>query len=228
MKKLSILLVAFLFTAGMAFAQNNDASIDQVGDNHDATITQIGAMNSALVLQTADDGREGSDVATATIEQEGTGNVAGLRQRAFYGNAQATIVQVGDNNRVEGPNEGTNFYQNHGLNVLDVNMNGDDNVLYGLQGEGQKNANSLLVSIYGNSNEVGSFQHYGSADINIDGDLNEVLLSQRSSHPSTEQTANIDLLGSDNFVDVFQTGDSHTATVDVMGSNNSAEISQYN
>jgi len=228
MKTLLTFITVLLFTVGSAFAQSNDASIDQVGDNHDATITQIGAMNSAVINQSADQGREGSDVATASIEQEGTGNVAGLRQRAFFGNAQASIVQVGDNNRVEGPNEGSNFFQNHGLNVLDVSMTGNDNVLYGLQGEGQKNANSLLVSIYGDSNEVGSFQHYGSANVNIDGDLNEVLLSQRSSLSSTEQTANIDLIGSDNFVDVFQTGDSHTATIDVMGSNNSATISQYN
>ena len=33
MKKLTTLIVAFLFTAGMAFAQNNnEATVDQVGD----------------------------------------------------------------------------------------------------------------------------------------------------------------------------------------------------
>ncbi|MEX0661825.1 MAG: curlin repeat-containing protein [Balneolaceae bacterium] len=222
MKTLLTFITALLFTVGTAFAQSNDASIDQVGDDHEATITQVGATNSASVEQTADAGREGDDIGTATVDQDGTGNVVGLRQRAFYGDAEATITQIGDNNRVD------DFYQNHGLNLLDVSMTGNDNVLYGTQGESQKNANSLLLSVIGNSNDMGTFQHYGSAEVNIDGDYNEVLLSQRSSHSSTEQTANIDLIGSDNFVDVTQTGESHTANVDVSGSFNSATITQHN
>ena len=50
MKKLTTLLVAMLFTAGMAFAQSNEATIDQVGDDHEAMIDQLGFPISILNL----------------------------------------------------------------------------------------------------------------------------------------------------------------------------------
>lgn len=228
MKKLTTLLVAMLFTAGMAFAQSNDATIDQVGDDHDATITQAGSLNGAYVEQTADAGREGSDVGTATIEQTGSENSVNLRQRAFYGDAEAIIVQLGDRNRVEGTAPGNDFLQNHGLNIIDVYMEGDDNVLYSLSSEAQKNANTLLLDIQGNTNEVGLFQHFGYGEVDLVGDANDVVLSQRAGGTSTEQTAYVDVLGSDNMVDIFQTGDSHVSNVNVTGDFNTSTISQTN
>ena len=228
MKKLSTLLVALFFTAGMAFAQSNDASIDQVGDDHEATISQTGAMNSAFVEQTADAGREGSDVGEATVTQTGAENYVNLRQRNFFGNNEATITQLGDGNRVQGTTASSAFYQNHGLNVIDVRMEGNDNTLYSLAGEAQKNVNTFLLDILGSDNSVGMFQHFGYGDVSIEGSSNSVVLYQRSGSNATAQSAHVDISGGDNMVDIYQNGESHTATVDIIGYSNTATISQSN
>lgn len=229
MKTLLTLTTALIFTAGSAFAQTNDASIDQVGDDHEATISQTGSMNAAYVTQTADAGREGDDLGTATVTQDGSENYVNLRQRSFYGDSEATITQLGDGNSVRGSSLGSEFVQNHGLNVIDVMMDGDDNTLYSLVGSAaQKNVNTLLLDILGDNNSVGLFQHFGFGDVDIDGSSNSVSLSQRSSANATAQTAYVDIMGSDNMVGITQTGESHTATVDVTGSFNSSTITQSN
>ncbi|MEX0722712.1 MAG: hypothetical protein WD053_02480 [Gracilimonas sp.] len=228
MKKLTTLLVAILFTGGMAIAQSNNATVDQTGDDHEVTISQVGTLNSSNIDQTADAGRFGDDVAEATITQEGASNEVNLSQRAFYGDAEASITQLGDGNRVEGTAQGEDFRQNHGLNIIDVFMQGNDNVLSGSQSEAQKNVNSLYVDMLGNSNTMNTFQHYGYADVILDGDNNIVDLSQRSNHPSTSQTAYIDVFGSDNSASVMQTGQSHTANVNVTGNSNTSSITQGN
>lgn len=229
MKTLLTLTTALLFTAGSAFAQTNDASIDQVGDDHDATITQAGSMNMAYVEQTADAGREGADVGTATVTQTGADNYVNLLQRSFYGDSEATITQLGDGNSVRGSSLGSAFMQNHGLNVIDVMMDGDDNTLYSLVGSAaQKNVNTLLLDIFGNENNVGLFQHFGYADVDIEGSSNSVVVDQRSSANATAQTALVDIFGGDNTVGITQTGASHTATAEVTGSFNTSTITQSN
>lgn len=226
MKKLTTLLLVMLFTAGMALAQSNNATIDQIGDDHESTITQVGSLNGAFVEQTADAGREGDDVGTATIEQTGSENSVNLRQRAFFGDAEADIVQLGDRNRVEGTAPGNDFLQNHGLNIVDVYMEGNDNVLYSLRSEAQKNANELYLEITGNENNVGMEQETGYGDVSIDGDLNNVMLSQLGNN-SAYNSALVDIIGNENGVDVTQTMDSNSATVNVNGSFNSATVSQH-
>ena len=71
MKKLSTLLIALFFTAGMAFAQSNGnyAKQSQTGDDNEALIEQIGNGNSATQLQTDDEN-------DADIYQEGNDNSA--------------------------------------------------------------------------------------------------------------------------------------------------------
>lgn len=228
MKTLLTLTTALLFTAGSAFAQTNDASIDQVGDDHEATITQAGSMNMAYVEQTADAGREGADVGTATVSQTGDENYVNLRQRSFFGDSEATITQLGDGNSVQGTSAASAFLQNHGLNVIDVRMEGDDNTLYSLRGEAQKNVNTLLLDILGDGNSVGLLQEFGFGDVDIEGSSNSVVLDQKSSSNATAQSAHVDIMGSDNMVDVYQRGGSHMADVDMTGSFNSASITQGN
>ena len=229
MKTLLTLTTALLFTAGSAFAQTNDASIDQVGDDHDATITQAGSMNMAYVEQTIRADRSGDDIGEATITQTGDENYVNLLQRSFFGDSEATITQLGEGNSVRGSSEGSAFMQNHGLNVIDVMMDGDNNTLYSLVGSAaQKNVNTLELDILGNENSVGLFQHFGFGDVDIDGSSNSVTLSQRSGANATAQTAYVDILGSDNMVGITQTGDSHTATVDISGSMNTSTITQSN
>lgn len=228
MKTLLTLTTALLFTAGSAFAQTNDASIDQVGDDHDATITQAGSMNMAYVEQTADAGREGADVGTADVTQTGSDNYVNLRQRSFYGDSEATITQLGDGNSVQGTSATSQFLQNHGLNVVDVMMEGDDNTLYTLASEAQKNVNTFLLDILGDANMVGMKQHFGYGDIDIEGDANMVTLAQHANSNANAHSALVDIFGSENTVDVSQTGHAQTATVDVTGSFNTSAITQSN
>lgn len=225
MKKLTTLITIMLFAVGMAFAQTNDATIDQIGDDHESTITQVGSLNGAYVEQTADAGREGADVGTATIEQTGSENSVNLRQRAFYGDAEADIVQLGDRNRVEGTAPGNDFLQNHGLNIVDVYMEGDDNVLSSLRAEAQKNANEFYLDIVGSDNSVAMQQETGYGDVNIAGDLNNVTLSQLGNN-AAYNTGLVDIIGNENMVSVTQTMDSNSAAVNVNGSFNSATVTQ--
>ena len=225
MKKLSILIVAFLFTAGMAFAQSNDATIDQVGDDHEAMIDQIGFSNAAYVDQT--DGGSNGD-AYADILQQGDENYVNLNQRAFFGfpdESDATITQIGDRNRVEGTSATSAFYQNQPGGVVEVRMEGDDNRLYSLRGEAQKNKNEFFLDILGSDNTVGMEQENGSGDVKITGDLNTVTLSQLGNN-TIFNTAKVGILGNENGVSVTQTMDSNSAMVNVDGSFNSATITQ--
>lgn len=228
MKTLLTLTTALLFTAGSAFAQTNDASIDQLGDDHEATISQTGAMNAAYVEQTADAGREGADVGEATVTQSGADNYVNLRQRNFYGDSEATITQLGDGNSVRGTSATSSFLQNHGLNVIDVMMDGNDNTLYSLAAEAQKNVNTLLLDILGDDNSVGLSQHYGYSEVDIEGSLNSVVLDQNAGSYANSQSAYVDILGSDNMVDVSQSGSAHTANVDITGGFNTSAITQSN
>jgi hypothetical protein len=228
MKTLLTLTTALLFTAGSAFAQSNDASIDQVGDDHDATISQTGAMNAAYVTQTADAGREGADVGAATVTQTGAENYVNLRQRSFYGDSEATITQLGNGNSVRGTSASSELLQNHGLNVIDALMEGDDNTLYSLASEAQKNVNTFLLDILGSDNMVGMKQHYGFGDVEIEGDANSVTLSQHANNNANAHSAIVDIFGSENTVDVSQTGFAQTATVDVTGSFNTSTVTQSN
>ena len=227
MKKLTTLLVAFFVTAGMAFAQSNIATIDQVGDDHEAMIEQIGFSNSAYVDQTDGGGGSNGD-AFADISQQGDENSVNLLQRAFYGfpaESYATITQIGNNNSVEGTSATSAFYQNQPGGILEVYMEGNDNTLYSLRGEAQKNKNEFFLDIIGSANSVGMQQEGGSGDVYIEGDFNTVMLSQLGNN-SAFNTATVDVLGNENGVSVTQTMDSNSAAVNVTGSFNSATITQ--
>ena len=219
MKKASTLFVAMMLSAGMAFAQSNDASITQEGDDHSATIEQIGLDNAAYVDQT--DGGSNGD-ATAEVSQQGDNNSVNLRQRAFYGfpdQSDATITQIGNNNRVQGTSASSAFYQNQPGGILDVYMNGDNNKLYSLRTEAQKNGNEFLLDITGSDNNVGMKQEFSTADVDISGDQNDVTLSQLSHGANWDQSlyssATVSLTGDENDVSVDQNGVAHDASVSV-------------
>jgi len=97
MKKLLTALTALFLLAGTAFAQQNDAEIQQIGgDNNLADIGQAGFMNSAFISQEAD-----NDL--ATIQQSSDNNIATVLQE-FHVDANgfdtdAEIIQNG--NRIE-------------------------------------------------------------------------------------------------------------------------------
>lgn len=110
MKKLTTLLFIFVFTASMAFAQNNEAEIEQLSDDNEADITQIGQSNSANIKSgewaeenehTQDqygsenytEARIWADDIEGTQEQHGEGNVSALNQAAS--NSLAETYQWG-------------------------------------------------------------------------------------------------------------------------------------
>lgn len=232
MKKLFVFLGVLAMSAGVVFAQGNDASIDQTGDDHEAVIEQIGSMNESYVVQTDGSETNNPTVAVANVYQEGTGNHVNLNQRAFYGwmNSTAFVEQIGDNNTVRGMNEGDDWYQNQTGGLLDVYMEGNNNTLRSLRGEAQKNRNYLELSILGSDNDVAAAQEGGSATVDIEGGENNVTLWQVGSGMGVDETlfnyADVDVIGSSNIVDVHQTSNSNNAVVDVLGSSNTATVTQ--
>jgi hypothetical protein len=98
MKKLSTLLFALLFAGSMAYAQDNNANVDQEGNYQTATVTQTGSSNDADVNQLTTN----SGVQTAEVIQDGEGNSATVIQtQSGSGNTTpntAFIEQIGENN----------------------------------------------------------------------------------------------------------------------------------
>jgi len=231
MKKLFLIIGVFAMSAGVVFAQGNDASIDQTGDDHSATIEQVGSMNESFVVQTEGTETPDGTVAVADIYQEGDANYVNLNQRAFYGfvNSEALIDQVGDDNTVMGVNEGDAWHQNQTGGLLDVWMKGDRNTLRSLRAEAQKNKNYLTLDIEGSDNDVAAAQEFGDADIDITGDENTVSLWQMAGANFDEtlfNTADVDVVGDVNTINVSQVSTSNNAVVDIMGDNNSATVTQ--
>ena len=93
-------VVALIFTAGMAFGQNNTADVDQSGDNLKGIVTQSGQANTATLKQNG-----GADN-VANIDQKGTGNESTVlqphQQGQFGGDAPygvtALVKQDGQSN----------------------------------------------------------------------------------------------------------------------------------
>ncbi|PWD97809.1 curlin repeat-containing protein [Marinilabilia rubra] len=231
MKKLFLIVGVLAMSAGVVFAQGNDASIDQTGDDHSATIEQVGSMNESFVVQTEGTETPDGTVAVADIYQEGDANYVNLNQRAFYGsvNSEALIDQVGDDNTVMGVNEGDAWYQNQTGGLLDVWMKGDRNTLRSLRTEAQKNKNYLTLDIEGSDNDVAAAQEFGDADIDITGGENTVSLWQMAGANFDEtlfNTADVDVVGDVNTINVSQVSTSNNAVVDIMGDNNSATVTQ--
>ena len=159
MKKLSILIVAFLFTAGMAFAQNN-ATVDQTNDGNEAFIDQVGDQNNADVEQTSDVGLSDGEGHFADINQlgldgldSGENNFATVKQDfRVTGSHETTIDQWGDDNvahveQVDAGNNLANIKQN-GIenfvsvyqvywNTFEATQNGDNNRIEGVPSGGE-------------------------------------------------------------------------------------------
>jgi len=229
MKKV-VFLFAMVFAVSMAMGQDNVTTIDQIGDDHQATINQGGELNRAFVEQTTPDYTwSGIDYGVATITQQGTENLANLKQSNFYGNSVANITQVGNQNRVVGYNGGAFFQNSQSLetNRLDVMMEGNGNVLYATRSEAQKNGNTFLLDVDGSSNRIGMEQEFGWADLDITGSSNRVTLYQHGVQGTgTWERADIDILGDSNVANVWQNNGGNRATVNVNGSFNNASVTQ--
>jgi hypothetical protein len=212
MKKLFTLAFALVFSTGIAFGQSNSSSVNQAGNGNGATVNQAGSQNASVIDQFAQGTAGGQAVAaTATITQTGADNMSLLDQSAFFGNSEATITQIGDQNNVYGTSSSNAFKQSNGGGVADVYMEGDQNTLYSLRGEAQKNDNMFDLDILGSGNDVGMTQEFGDGTVNVTGDDNDVELRQLAGanyQLSNYHTATIKIGGNGS------TGNSNTVLVD--------------
>lgn len=160
MKNVIILLVAILFSAGMAFAQSNQATVVQNDDGNEAFVEQVGINHTATVTQTSDEGLAKQQGHFANIEQlglEGIGsgdnNTATVVQDRGWATAShtANIYQWGNDNVADveqihpGYNVATitqdgigNFagiFQEY-WNEFNATQTGDDNTIEGVPGAG--------------------------------------------------------------------------------------------
>jgi hypothetical protein len=240
MKKLFTLAFALVFSTGIAIAQDNNSDIDQVGNGNGATVTQAGADNESTIEQFAQGTSSGQPVAaTATVTQTGSNNVSSLDQNAFFGDHEATIIQVGTDNY-------SAINTQNGGGSAEVYMEGDRNQLVawdrntGFDASGaanQKNDNFFALDVLGSDNTVGMRQEFATATVNLEGNANMVSLSQKSSANGVAadyHKAMIDVNGSDNTIGVWQgpdwgaSGANNVADVDVLNGSsfNTVDIRQ--
>src|SRR6056297_2951843 len=181
MKKLATLLVAMLFTAGMAFAQSNSATVDQNGNGNDVVAAQNGSLNDVMLLQQVKDnqadivqtgngnilqnsmtgskpGYPGYAVQRATalldLDQVGDGNVVGLFQNNQKN--RAFIEQIGDANVADVSQVAFGGTVNG--NETDLSQDGSNNMTQVIQGisGGNHSDNFAIIDIDGDGNGDGS------------------------------------------------------------------------
>jgi len=238
MKKLFTLAFALVFSTGIAVAQNNSSTIDQVGNGHAAMITQTGDQNSSELRQDIAKGPAQLNYdGHATVTQTGDRNTSKLTQITFYDGHDATITQVGNDNYSE-------IVTSNGGGSADVTMNGNENELLSYRLDKnfsyhtQKNDNQFTLGITGNSNTVGMNQEFSNGTVTITGSRNDVLLRQHGGGANYDQAlydqATITVDGSDNMIDVDQDGGAlarglnNTATVELLNASsfNMVEVDQ--
>jgi hypothetical protein len=119
LKITGIFALALVFSAGMAFGQSNEATVEQINNNNEATVDQLGQLNAADVNQGED--QKVTDLANTlsqnllgypvtpsggigpgtannnqvSVEQQGTRNVVGVSQ-GYAGTTQGPGVAEGN------------------------------------------------------------------------------------------------------------------------------------
>lgn len=237
-----------LFTAGMAFAQSNEATVTQAGDDNSADIEQVGNLNYTSLSQ--------ADGATANIDQvSASESFVSLSQ---IGASSTTILQ-NNKNSVQGFSDshltdtedklatqsGTgstmDITQLSTFNQAYVDQLGDGNIMSILQEGGNSNVarlmqdgnnNEMDVDLIGGVNRVKAEQ-YGdgnTANVSITGVHNNEFNNGSSFvyQDGTDHMSTVTVIGDYNFYDIHQTGSIQTATVTVTGNNNTAAITQSN
>lgn len=227
MKKVIAIFGVLAFTAGMAFSQSNEATVEQTGNQNDAIISQAGQDHDAKITQAnwglpahyASIDQSGGNTneaiinqsqrgASAVIEQIGSDNFAGLTQAGpnDAGTAlanEAGVYQLGDNNELRNHNFSGNAYMKNGSST--------DN-----------DKNWLQVDQIGNNNKAGAWlEHHNDGTIYQEGDWNEASLNMVSIAGGEVNTA-----------DIYQKGDYNEASINVSrtadfdGLGNWSKISQ--
>jgi len=192
--------LALVFTAGLAFGQQNQSSIAQTGNSSTATVSQSGQGNYSQLKQ-SDDFIGGH---TATVQQVGSNNYSNIQTQ--NGGGTAEVYMEGDGNTLED----WSTRQRGGL------------------GANQKNSRTFFdLDINGDQNTVGMTQEFGDGTVDIDGSGNEVGLRQLANanyQVGDFHTAFIKVGGNDNIVDVNQARDGGGSVGGTGGKGNGATV----
>jgi len=241
MKKLTTLIVAFLFTAGMAFAQSNTATIDQIGDGNNSDIEQSVSFSNGHVAATVQNGNNNQSnifqeqsSAEAFVSQIGDANISDLKQAGyndadvrFIGNSNILGSYSNLGSGVAFQKNGTGIFSD-GFNKLTLRAEGDNN-LFGLN---QEAGTEARIGVLGNRNEVSLFQRDNNsanstfARVDIDGNRNTVDVNQGTNLDETDNFTRIDIMGNDNISYVMQSTSFNTARVTVNGNGNTSSVTQ--
>ncbi|SHF32839.1 Curlin associated repeat-containing protein [Fodinibius roseus] len=230
MKKLTTLLFVLLFTSSLAFAQSNEATIDQNGDSHEATVTQTGSESEVIVDQ---DSHFGTGHLAEVTQQFGSENYAFVDQD--QANSEAFVTQSGSENESRS--------KQAGYNELTVDQIGSGNVLgaygnysgtaYQKNGTGifSSDKNELSLTQVGTDHKAGVWQeHHAEADIvqlgGIFGGNNKADVKQTGSPEEDINTAEIFQLGGDLVADINQNGEGNSSTVNSSGFHGKAWTTQ--
>lgn len=236
MRKLSILFVAFLFSAGMAFAQSNDASIEQVGNDNDASIEQVGNSNEADIDQSGSSNHalinQFGPINEPSVNQVGADNDASVNigdNATDIRRSEGDIYQNGDNNTAS-----IEIYQISSYNATaralgDISQVGDNNIAeqdiaLGSSGprtdasiDQQGDDNQAYQTVYNNVNNV---------DVEILQDGFGNWASQDAENSNI--TSLIEQFGDDNTAYTTQVGQDHDAVIYQTGNGNYGGIIQNN
>jgi len=217
MKKLLTLAFAFVFMTGVAFAQSNDASVDQSGDDNDATIEQIGSQNQADLIQR----NFGSSGHTADIFQDGSQNTADVLSQGGVGTNVVDLDQLGSDNEAT-------IAQLWGQNTAEVLQDGSGNVV-NLQHRGSFQSFADVMQV-GDRNsavilDVGQTGSNPNTDndaiVSQTGDDNTVLIEQGVFGGASESVADFTQQGAGNYFETKQVRSfNNSVTGTQVGDNN--------
>jgi hypothetical protein len=231
--------VALVFTAGMAFGQDNESVVEQQGSQNATSVTQQGTDtfadvsqdgtgNSGTILQNGKIDASERDVAQTDLNQSGTRNSARIEQIRTDFDANAPLkVELTQ----EGRQNAANIFQKGRGDGATGSMSGVGNVLdvdqIGQFGE-------FRFTVEGRNNYVRGYQKgVNDTEITVDGRGNSFFAEQYQGRNEIGG----EIVGSRNDVDVYQNGSGNEVvgssgkpfTRDgllVNGSNNALNITQ--
>jgi hypothetical protein len=209
MKKLLTLAFAFVFMTGVAFAQDNDATVEQDGDDNGATVEQTGASNAATILQGFNG--QGQNGAEALIRQVGDDNSATIKQRAWGGrDNDHTVMQTGSDNEAS-------IDAFNGANMGSITQTGDLNE--GKIQHGAAKFGEAVIEQNGDDNYARARQ--------FSGDGNDATIKQgNAAYVSSGNEGDIRQEGDGNDASfVLTRGDDNDVAIDQLGDNNYSEYS---
>jgi len=245
MKTFATLSIALLFSAGSAFAQSNDSTVDQIGNDNDATTTQTGSDNVAAVQQGGfGGGLVQSNNAEAIIDQAGSMNEAYINQRQGWAGGTAVSLHTIDQDGSDNDALLTTF---NGGNSGEIVQSGDENYARGRQ-SGSGSVLGITQTGFSNWADVDQLNAPGgdvsvtqigddnSATVGQKGADNTVLIEQGVYGGSTLSSVVFDQDGEGNYLEAkmvrstsnevtgSQTGDDNFYRVGVRGESNTVSM----